>query len=231
MKHIIRPIILLAIIIGIIAGCAIGKGWYYATTVVLMVSAIFIISRKYLPEEMISASLLILCLPWVNEFGYGPIEFGFTIYPSYIFAFIGIIFMIKNKAINRDYTVLTTPLDKPLFLLLFILFASILQSRFIPPLLLQQASANSIFNQIPGIRSYAQVAAIVYMTMVYYFIINVIRTKKDYTILLKVLFFSGAILSLYGLLYYYLQYYCSFLGDPYGLYYGKSSLYFNSFKI
>jgi len=222
---------LTAIITGVICGYAIGSGWYYAVGLILIVSGIFIFFKKHLREETIFALLLTASLPWANEFGYGPLEFGFTVYPAYIFAFIGMALMFKNMVKTRNYSLISTPVDKYLLFLLYVMIVSTAQSRFINPVLnIVQSSANSIFNRIPGIRSFAQVAAIIYMALIYYFVVNAIKTKKEFIILLKVLFFSGAAISVYGLISYYLQSDCSFLGDPYNLYYGKFAGYFNTMK-
>jgi len=222
---------LTAIISGIIIGYAIGNGWYYVTDVTLIVAYAFIFLEKYLHAETIFAILLAASLPWVNEFGYGPFELGFTVYPAYIFAFFGMAFMTRNMIKTKKYPFFFTSIDKYLLLLLYVLIISTVQSRFIPPLPdIPQASANSIFNKIPWIRSFAQVAAILYMALIYFFVVNAIRTKREFIIVLKTLFFSGAILSIYGVISYSLQYNCNFLGDPYNLYYGNFSGYFNTMK-
>lgn len=222
---------LAAIISGVIAGYAIGNGWYYATGVILIVTCILMFLKKCVNLEMCLAILLAASLSWVNEFGYGPLEIGFTVYPAYIFAFLGMTFMYRNIVKTKDFSFFFTPIDKYLLLMLCVLFISIFQSRFIP---LQsdipQASANSIFNKMPGIRSFAQAEAILYMALIYFFVVNTVRTKRGFIIMLKALFFSGAVLSIYGLISYYLQYNSNFLGDPYNLYYGNFSGYFNTMK-
>lgn len=164
---------------------------------ILFITSIIIVTkivRKNIPLEKKYLYLMLFTLPWVNDRGLGPIEFGFTIYPHYIFAFCFIFTYLLKKIRRKDLIFYRTPLDISVSCFIFVTILSLWQVRYtIPNPLTAYASANSIFNKVVYFRSMAQIGAVAYMILIYWFMVNVIQDKETLISCLKVLFVSSLV--------------------------------------
>ncbi len=196
-----RSITNLAILltIGVVCGGLIAFQYYYWTFFLLTTGGIFMLTRRK-PKEEVALLLMMLFLPWMNERGYGPIEIGFTVYPSYMFAALAGGILIVKKIRRKDTLRVRTPLDLLLISFLAILGISIIQTRFIPAGVdVVQTSTVSIFNRIPYLRGMAGFCSILFMVFIFYAIINICCDRKIWKQMLITLFISATIVSIYGL--------------------------------
>ena len=154
------------------------------------------ILRKDLPLEKKYLYLMIFTLPWINDRGFGPIEFGFTIYPHYIFAFCFISVYLIKRLKRKEFIFYRTPLDVFLALGIFVTILSLWQIRYtIPSPLITYCQASAIFNKTVYLKGITQTGALAYMAAIYWFVVNSIENKKDLIACLKVLLASALIFA------------------------------------
>ncbi len=145
--------------------------------------------------------LIIVSAPIANEKGLATIEFGFTILPSYLFILAGIVFLIRDQLKGRTIGFPLDSVDKSLALFILVIALSISQSRFTGNITnLPMSSAVSVFTRHPFTRSASQVAAIVFMALLYYFVVNVITDIKRLKRAIAAVIITGLLFSGYGLL-------------------------------
>lgn len=166
---------------------------------------------KSLDIKEITLYLLIATTPLVNDRGLATLEFGFTILPSYFFAMLGILFLVRDLVKQKNLKFWGSPIDKYLGLFLFIITISIWQSRLIKDISSSIiCSSVSIYTRNILGRGISQVAAIFFMVGIYYFVINTIKDKKVLLRVITVLIITATCYALYGLLMYTLLKFRSF---------------------
>lgn len=136
----------------------------------------------------------------LNESGFLTFEFGFTIYPSYIMAFILLIILFYVKMKNKDFKFLGSGVDLPFLILVIVLLFSVIQSRFIlNNEFVPMSSSVSIFTRDIYFRSVTQVFSIVFMMVIFYLVFNIVREKKALIDALNILIISATIACVFSL--------------------------------
>ena len=145
--------------------------------------------------------MFIFSLPLLNESGFLTFELGFTVYPSYVLALLAMTLFIWTKFKDKDCKIIKSHVDFWVFAFLAVIALSIIQSKLIPlNSITPMSSKVSIFSRFPYLRSISQVASIFFMVLIYYLVINIIRTRDILKKVLGVLILSTTLVCILSLL-------------------------------
>lgn len=160
----------------------------------------YISEKKYELFEILFLSF-IFSLPLLNEHGFLTFEFGFTIYPAYVLAFLSIILFFYIKKQYHDFNFMGTAIDFKLALFLLVISLSIVQSRFIQKdSFVPMSHGVSFFTRFPYLRSISQVGAIIFMVMIFYLAFNIVKEKEILKQILGILIISTTLVCILSLL-------------------------------
>ncbi|MCK4325788.1 hypothetical protein KAW55_03445, partial [bacterium] len=149
--------------------------------------------------EKILLLLFIFTLPIINE--ELVMEIGFTLYINYIFAVAAGAVFIAKRLKSKRFKFWGSPIDFWLLFFIMAILLSIFQSSFITDISkVPMSTAVSIFTKHPWLRSISQVAAVVFMSFIYYLIINIVDDKRTLKAVLITFILSSTLVCLYSLI-------------------------------